>query len=106
MGLMGAIDTFSIATVDALARAFAVGLRRQLAMKTLAEIDAANAGSDDRCVSLDWVDAHDIMDAAFTAIMRRGFNVDGDADMELWNAAWRSARETGYAVLARERAAS
>ena len=100
---MATTDTsFFMTTVDALARAFAVGLRRQLAMKTLTEIDAANAGSDDRCASLDWVDAHDIMDAAFTAVMRRGFNA---GDRPLWTAAWQRAREIGFAVLAREAAA-
>jgi hypothetical protein len=102
LALMVTTDTLSMATVDALARAFAVGLRRQLSPRVLAEIDATNVGSDDRCASLEWVDAHDIMDSAFTAVMRRGFNVDGDADIALWNAAWRRAREIGFAVLARE----
>jgi hypothetical protein len=87
-------------TVEALARAFAVGLRRQLSVKVLAEIDAANAAGDEPCASLEWLDAHDVMDAAFTAVLRRAFNAEGSADLALWNAAWRHARTVGYARLA------
>ncbi|HTE06695.1 MAG TPA: hypothetical protein VK824_10900 [Planctomycetota bacterium] len=99
---MAAFDTFSIGTVESLARAFAVGLRRQLAPKALATIDEANAGSDEVCASHEWLDASDVMDSAFMAVMHRAFYVDNEADMALWQAAWRHARMVGFAVLARE----
>ncbi len=90
-------------TVTALARAFARGLRRDLTPALLAEIDAANAAaSDDTCASHDYVDANEVMDGAFAAVMGRAFNGDRDDDCALWNAAWAEAKATGFAALVRE----
>ena len=46
-----ALITTTTDTVAALARAFAVGLRRQLSLKVLAAIDDANAAGDEVCAS-------------------------------------------------------
>jgi hypothetical protein len=86
----------------ALAQAFAVALRRQLSLKTLAEIDAANVGSVERCASLEWLDADEAMGEAFVSIRRRAFNADNHGDALLWKLAWAHARAVGFAVLARE----
>ncbi len=99
---MTATDTLSMATVTPLARAFAVGLRRDLLPAVLAEIDAANAAGDEACASHEWVDANETMADAFAAVMGRACNLDRDADCALWNAAWTHARTIGFAVLARE----
>jgi hypothetical protein len=100
---MSTADTFSLATVEALARAFAVGLRRELSLKVLAEIDAANAeGDPDACASHEWLDANEVMDDAFAAVTGYAYSGDRDADLALLNAAWTHARTVGYAVLARE----
>jgi hypothetical protein len=86
----------------ALAQAFAVALRRQLSMKTLEAIDAANVGSEERCASLDWTDAHEAMDQAFFVVRRRAFNTEDPGDALLWKLAWEHARAVGFTVLARK----
>jgi hypothetical protein len=90
----------------ALAQAFAVALRRQLSLKTLEAIDAANVGNTERCASLDWTDAHEAMDEAFFAVRRRAFNTADPGDALLWRLAWDHARAVGFAVLARKAAAA
>ncbi len=92
-------------TVTALARAFARGLRRDLAPALLAEIDTANAAAaDDTCASHDYVDANEVMDGAFAAVMGRAFNGERDDDCALWSAAWSQAKAAGYAALVRDEA--
>ncbi len=92
-------------TVTALARAFVRGLRRDLTPALLAVIDAANAAADDgTCASHDYVDANEVMDGAFAAVMGRAFNGERDGDCAVWNAAWSAARAAGYAALVRDEA--
>ncbi|HEX5010790.1 MAG TPA: hypothetical protein VFY71_10335 [Planctomycetota bacterium] len=84
--------------VPALADAFARGLRNQLSVQTLAAIDAENARRADRsCASHDHLDANEVMDDAFMAVMGRAPKAASDADAALINAASDAAKAAGYA---------
>jgi hypothetical protein len=99
---MAPMTTTTTGEMAALAQAFAVALRRQLSLKALETIDAANVGSEERCASLDWTDAHEAMDIAFFSIRKRAFSTDDPGDALLWKLAWYYARAVGFAVLARK----
>jgi hypothetical protein len=86
-------------TVTKLAAAFTRGLRNNLNTATLAAIDAENAArGDDSCASHDYLDANDVMADAFAAVMGRASKASSSADAELINAAWSTAKATGYAT--------
>ncbi len=89
-------------TIAALASAFARGLANNLAPKTLAAIDAENAArADGSCASHDWLDANEVMDDAFVAVMGHAPRPDSGAHAALINAAWDRAKAAGYATAAR-----
>ncbi|HEX5011113.1 MAG TPA: hypothetical protein VFY71_12005 [Planctomycetota bacterium] len=84
--------------VAALAAAFARGLRNNLLPRVLAEIDAENARrADPSCASHDHLDANEVMDDAFVAVMGRAPKPASDADAALINAAWDAAKAAGFA---------
>jgi hypothetical protein len=68
-----------------IASEFRERLRAALPPAALTEIDCRNAGADATCASHDFLDANEIMDAAFADVVRRALNSDSGADAKLWN---------------------
>lgn len=84
--------------VTALAAAFTRELRKDVCPAKMAEIARRNAAENDSgiCHSHDFIDANDVMYAAFMAATGRDPLGDDcpmtQADADLWNAAWAAAK--------------
>lgn len=81
-----------------LASTFSRGLRKDVGPANMAEIARRNAAEKDSgiCHSHDFIDANDVMYAAFMAATGRDPLGDDlpmtQADADLWNAAWAAAK--------------
>lgn len=91
-----------------MATTFETRLATTFARELLAEIGAGNlqvvrnrnaspyyAGC---CASHDFCDANMVMAAAWIATAGREFDMDSDADVASWNAAWGIAKRDAFAV--------
>jgi hypothetical protein len=82
-----------------LATKFSAIVRRDLKDR-LAEIRRRNkrfdAEGNDSCATHDFCDANMLMDEAFTEAFGREIDLQSDADLSVWNAAWGMARASGF----------
>lgn len=87
-------------TVTALAKAFADTLKQWLSDEEFSEMIRLNKTADyagNACASHDFCDANMAMDSAFVEVLGRSPISDdsgmSQSDCDIWNAAWRKARE-------------
>lgn len=91
--------SMSSANITALASAFSVIVRRDLA-DNLDEITKRNwsekYSKSGACATHDFCDANMLMAEAFESVMGRKLDGNSDDDMALWNTAWSIAKTMGF----------